>query len=175
MNGQTQKSNSQVDRIIAFNKSNVYCDRSSLNYGFSYFASKSFRKGASVLKSIGRIITRQTSCYSMQIDIDKHILPLKWTGRYLNHSCNPNLFVRTRSDGFPDFIAIRNILEGEELTYGYYMTEFKWTSKAQEKHISCKCKSSNCVTKIRSFSDLTDAEKQHLKQNNLILNYLHKL
>jgi len=53
---------------------------------------------------------------------------------YMNHSCDPN----TKIDGMK-VIALRDILDGEELTFDYALTEQDpyWQMK-------CNCGSSNC-------------------------------
>ena len=69
-------------------------------------------------------------------------------GRFINHSCNPNLImipVRVNSE-IPHlaFFARRNICKNEELTFhyggnSYYQTETRVKAKP------CLCKSSNCT------------------------------
>jgi len=159
--------------IIAFNQENVYCGESPKGYGKAYFAKHNFQAGDIVMHGFGRIVNHQTSRFSMQIGLNKHCLPTKWTGRYLNHSCEPNCFVRTRPDGFPDLIALRDIKKGEEITYEYFMSEFVWSPCAQEKRISCRCGAKKCFKKILSFSQLNDSHKRALKKRKIISSYLY--
>merc|ERR1719266_901428 len=68
-------------------------------------------------------------------------------GRYINHSCNPNLFVQncfvdTHDLRFPwiAFFAIRTITAGEELCWDYnYQVD-----QVAGKEIYCQCNSDNC-------------------------------
>ncbi len=162
--------------VVAFNESNVYCGESSKKYGgMAYFAKHNFKKGDIIIHCFGEIIDHQAGHFSMQIGPKEHYLPTKWTGRYLNHSCDPNCFVHTRSDGFPDMIALRNIKKGEEITFGYFMTEYLWSSRAHEKRISCLCGAKKCAKRILSFSQLSDKQKNNLKKKKLISSYLYNI
>jgi len=53
--------------------------------------------------------------------------------RYVNHSCSPNLEVRSQCD-----VALRDIEKGEELTTDYSREEIP------DLYFECNCKSSNC-------------------------------
>lgn len=161
--------------VIAFNQKNVYCARSPKGYGMTHFAKHNFPAGAIVMRGFGKIINHQTSHISIQIGPDRHFLPTKWNGRYWNHSCDPNCFVRTRSDGFPDLIALLDIKKGDEITYGYYMTEFSWSHRAQEKLIACRCGAKKCFKKILSFSQLDYRHQCDLKKRKLISSYLYRI
>ncbi|MEA3514417.1 MAG: SET domain-containing protein-lysine N-methyltransferase [Nanoarchaeota archaeon] len=72
---------------------------------------------------------------------------------YMNHSCDPNIVIKHESLSKNNFIAMRNIKKGEELTYDYgvnaldhigkggYVSKGAWT-------IECKCGSKKCRKKI---------------------------
>jgi hypothetical protein len=161
-----------MDRYSRFNKHNTTIGRSPLKYGFTHFAKHDFQPGETVLKSSGMLVDHQTRHISIQIGVGKHFLPKYWTGRNYNHSCDPNCYVRTRKDGFPDLIAKRGIRAGEEITFAYWMTEYEWTENAAENRLVCLCGSKNCKGKINCFSQLSDSEKNEVE--NLISKYLLK-
>lgn len=160
------------EEIIDMNKKNVYMQRSKNGYGFTYFAKRDFKKDELVMSGIGKIIDHQTAHCSVQIGHSRHYLPTKWTGKYWNHSCESNTYVKTRPDGFPDLVALRNIKKDEEITYFYWMTEFMWTKGVDELWMKCKCGSKNCVGKILSYSDLSPEEKADFKKRTLVSQYL---
>jgi len=66
-------------------------------------------------------------------------------GLYFNHSCNPNSAIK----GKVSVIAVRNIKEGEEITFDYSLNEADifW-------NIKCHCGSKNCRKTIRSIQFL---------------------
>jgi len=162
-------------QIEEFNKRNTYIGLSKNGYGRAYFAKRDFKKGEVVMMGFGKIIDHQTPHISVQIDVNKHYLPKSGTGRYWNHSCNPNTYMKTRKDGFPNLIALRSIKQGEEITYSYWMSEFEWTKWADERKIKCRCGQKNCKGRILSFSQLTRREKDYLKKHKYCADYLYKI
>jgi hypothetical protein len=161
-----------LEDAIAFNQENVYCDQSLKGYGTTYFARKDFVRGMVLIKGFGKIIDHQTAHFSVQIDFGKHFLAQKWTGRYCNHSCEPNTFIMTRSDGFPDLVAWKDIRKHEEITYAYYMTEYEWSKTANENLVKCLCGTKSCTGKIRAFSQLTLVEQLDLERTGRLSKYL---
>lgn len=57
---------------------------------------------------------------------------------FLNHSCEPNIGVR----GQIDFVAMRDIKAGEEITFDYVMTES--SEQSPDYAMKCRCGSKNC-------------------------------
>ena len=160
-------------QIILQNRNNVLVKRSSKGYGLTYFTKKDFKKGDVVMFGLGKIINHQTSHISVQIAYKKHYLPTKWTGKYWNHSCDPNTYVKSRSDRFPNLIALQNIKKGEEINYGYWMTEFAWIKNADELRVRCKCGTKKCKGRILSYSNLTKRDQDKLKKNKYCSKYLY--
>lgn len=161
------------NKFTLFNKQNSTISKSSKQYGFTHFAKHAFRPGETVLKGFGKLIGHQTRHLSIQIGMKKHFLPTYWTGRNFNHSCEPNCHIKTRSDGFPDLIALRKINTGDEITFAYWMTEYEWAKNSAENHISCLCGAKNCKSKIYAFSQLSSLEKR--KTRRFISNYLSRV
>lgn len=56
--------------------------------------------------------------------------------RFVNHSCDPNTYIRI-CNGRIEFYALRNIAPGEELTCYYGQTHHEGTRR-------CTCNSANC-------------------------------
>lgn len=152
------------EEVIKFNQNNMETGRSPKGYGMAYFAKRDFKKGERIMEGYGRIVDHQTSHCSVTIGKDKHYIPEKWTGKYWNHSCNPNSYMKSRSDGFTTLFALKKIKKGEEITYDYAMTELSWITGAKEMHVSCLCGEKTCKGKILSFSQLTPREQSALKK-----------
>jgi hypothetical protein len=164
-----------LEDIIAFNKENVYCDQSPKSYGLTHFARRNFECGTVLIKGFGKLIDHQTTHFSIQIGFGKHFIPQKWTGKYWNHSCEPNTFIMTRPDGFPNLVAHRDIREHEEITYAYYMTEYEWSKGAKENLVKCLCGAKNCMGQIKAFSQLTMTEQLDLERKGQLSQYLAEL
>lgn len=84
--------------------------------------------------------------YSIQVGDGKHITPLDlededslWA--FTNHSCEPNAFFDLEEMSFK---ALKNIKEGEEITYDYETTEETISNPFQ-----CACNSTKCKGEIK--------------------------
>jgi uncharacterized protein len=148
----------------------LYKDTNS-KIGMGVFAARPFKKGELVLRPTGKIVAEQT-VFSIQIDWDRHLDPNP-PAKYLNHSCNPNLGVKTAPDGLPDFYALRDIQAGEQVMFDYAMTEFKHyprTDLKQDFDLTCHCGSPICRGRLGYFSELSEVLKE--KYSGYISTYL---
>lgn len=133
--------------------------------GLGVFANASIKKGERVVCGKPVRITIERTHHSFQIDVNTHV-ELDEPARLINHSCNPNLGIKNNNFGGYDFIAIKKIKKGEELTWDYCTTEY--ISIAVEN--KCLCKSSICRKEIKGFAFLPkDIKKRY---NDYIANYL---
>lgn len=114
--------------------------------GCGVFAARRFVRGETVV--VGRAIERppDRTRMSVQVDWERHV-EMDAPATLLNHSCAPNLGVRENQWCAFDFIALRDILVGEELAFDYAMTERELVAP-----LSCCCGSLGCVGEIRPWS-----------------------
>lgn len=138
------------------------------NKGIGVFATKSCKKGELVVRGKPEETLELRTDHSFQVDINKHV-QLDKPARLINHSCNPNLGVRNNKFGGYDFVALRDISVGEELTWDYCMTEF--VSIAIKNR--CLCGSSSCRGKINGYICLPFDVRN--KYNEFIADYLKVL
>jgi uncharacterized protein len=139
--------------------------------GQGLFALRNFRMGELVLSATGEVVSKQTE-HSIQIGWDRHLEP-RPLARFINHSCDPNLGVKTNKHGFPDFVAMRAITMGEELTFDYAMTEYRHYERddpALEFDLTCHCGSVICRGKLGYYSELPHELKE--KYAGFISDYL---
>lgn len=122
-------------------------------HGKGIFAGQDFHKGEVVFIMKGEVIkyhpkNKRESCLypnAVGIGADTWINPSE-PYKYINHSCEPNLATK----GKVTFVAIRNIKQGEELTFDYSISEASlWDMK-------CKCRSSKCRKIIRGIQYLPE-------------------
>lgn len=93
--------------------------------GLGLFATRSFKKGERIIEYFGRTLSTSEeytsrSKYLFEVNSRRTIdgATRENIARYINHSCRPNCEPEIeRGRIFID--AIRNIKEGEELTYDY--------------------------------------------------------
>ena len=84
---------------------------------------------------------------TVQVGDDQHITLQPEFLQYTNHSCDPNTFFDTSS---MEFIALRSILPGEELTFFYPSTEWEMAQPFE-----CHCGADNCIGEIKGAVKLS--------------------
>ena len=111
------------------------------------FAAQDITKGTRIIAYIGEKISRAESARRLQAG-NAYIFPLNYryaldgetlanTARYINYSCDPNCVVEKTHDTLW-IVALRDIKEGEELSYnyGYDLEHYKDNP--------CNCGATNC-------------------------------
>ena len=82
----------------------------------------------------------EPNCFTIQINHNTHISLFPYCLKYINHSCEPNVFFDC---AVMRLIAIKDIEAGDELRYFYPSTELKMAQP-----FSCECGSKNCLGEI---------------------------
>jgi len=129
--------------------------------GQGVFATRIHRRGEQVMTTRGVRLNHQTE-HSIQIALDQHLEP-HFPVRLINHSCAPNLGVRSTAQGLPDFYALREIRAGEELNFDYAMTELTHqprSNSALEFSLDCLCGEPNCRGTLGYYSTLPEGIKR---------------
>lgn len=132
--------------------------------GRGVFAAREFVRGETVI--VGRAIEypANRTRMSVQIGWERHV-EMDVPATLVNHSCAPNLGVRENQWRAYDFVALRNILVGEELAFDYAMTEHSLVTP-----LSCFCGSTGCEGNIRPW---TERDEDWREQNAMwIARYL---
>jgi SET domain-containing protein len=73
------------------------------------------------------------------VELERHAIDATHTGRgfrYINHSCDPNTFMRCTAER-AEFYARRDIRRGEELTVDYGESH-------HDGRLACRCGAANC-------------------------------
>jgi hypothetical protein len=132
--------------------------------GAGLFAERDIQKGQLVVHGRGLYKVKERTVHSFQTDKNT-FMQLDKTSRSINHSCDPNTGVRSNDCKGYDFIALKNIKAGEEITWDYDTTEYLvlWLKK-------CLCGSKNCRGKIRGYKFLDKRTKD--KYGEFIADYL---
>ncbi len=111
--------------------------------GQGVFADRGFKTGELVLEiDDTHVVTDETQLTQEQHDFDldyigdKQIL-MQSPEKYINHSCEPNTFVKTKN-GVRQVLAMRDISRGEEITYDYAV------NGDNDGTFSCHCGSEKC-------------------------------
>jgi hypothetical protein len=124
------------------NKHRVVINNSILQ-GMGVFAAKVFHKGDEILEIddshvVNDVSTLSKDDWEYNTDyFDGKTILMQEPERYINHSCDPNSFIKTIGITRNVF-AIRNIYEGEEITYDYAI------NGENEGSFHCNCGSTRC-------------------------------
>ena len=116
-----------------------------------------------LFRIVGREIAMPTR-YSVQVSATLHVdqdcardevdLVKRYFWRYLDHACEPTTRIRDR-----EVIAVRDIAEGEGVTFHYCTTEYDMASPFE-----CHCGSRRCMGTIRGARHLTPAQRRRLEK-----------
>lgn len=112
--------------------------------GKGVFALKDFKKGELILDiDDTQVITDPGTLSQYQKDYEcdwlenGKIILMKEPEKHINHSCDPNTYVKT-IDGIRKVIAMHNIKKGEEINYDYAINGY------YNSDIPCHCGGKNC-------------------------------
>jgi SET domain-containing protein len=111
----------------------------------------------------------------LQFD-DEKFIDMKELNRCINHSCDPNSFLRGKNE----LVALKNIKKDEEITYDYSTT--MWEDKDEVKKIlgreswvmKCKCKSKKCRKRIDQFFLLPKKLQKYYVESKMAQDYIIK-
>jgi len=103
----------------------------------SLIAKKPFRKNEVIIKFLAKNIQATPTYLTVQISEHKHIELLPECLECTNHSCDPNCFFDTTH---MEFVAIKEIAEGEEFNFFYPSAEWDMDQPFQ-----CHCGSDQCL------------------------------
>jgi SET domain-containing protein len=122
---------------------NVVVKKSRIS-GKGVFSNRSFKKGEVILEmDDSHVVTDQTELtkeqHELELDYlaDGKIVIMQVPERYINHSCDPNSYVKTVS-GIRKVFAMRDIQKGEEIVGDYSINGYN------EGTFECHCGSKNC-------------------------------
>jgi len=134
-------------------------------FGKTLVAARPIRKGALLFREEGELTPLQTK-YSYQVGWDIHYEP-KGPSAFINHSCEPNAFMKVTPGGKPRFYALRSIRQGEEIVIDYATFEYR---TAVFSNVECLCGSPKCRKNVRGYHALSEADKKRLSPQ--VVSYL---
>jgi len=112
--------------------------------GTGVFAEEDIKKGeiilsmddSNVVADVNSLTTYQQD-YECDWLADSKVILMQAPEKHINHSCDPNTYVKT-IDGIRKVVAMRDIKQGEELTYDYAINGY------YDCDTPCRCKSNIC-------------------------------
>lgn len=103
----------------------------------SLFSKKAFVKDEVIIEFPAKSVSATPTYLTVQIGEDLHIELLPECLACTNHSCDPNCFFDTST---MEFVAIKEISEGEEFTFFYPSAEWD-----MDRPFQCNCGSDQCI------------------------------
>ena len=135
------------------------------------FADEDIKKGKKILDFPGKILAeKKSNQWDLQISKNKVIRTFSKNqiNNFLNHSCEPNSFVKKIGNKFY-LIALKNIKKEDEITFDYDTTDYD----TERFGLICTCKSENCRKKVRGFKYLNAKQKKRLEK--YLIPYLKRI
>jgi len=112
--------------------------------GKGVFSSRNFGKGEVILEMDDSHVvtdpsklTKEQHEFELDYLADGKIVVMQAPERYINHSCDPNCYVKT-ANGIRKVFAMRDIHKGEEIVGDYSINGYN------EGTFKCRCRSKNC-------------------------------
>lgn len=106
----------------------------------------------------------------LQIGDSKYLKLENHSHFFINHSCNPNTAVHVLINQAV-LIALRQVLEGEEITFDYSSTS---TDTKEQWSMKCNCGAWNCRKEISGFQYLNEDQKKFLIDRDAVPAYIIK-
>lgn len=126
--------------------------------GKGLFAERDFTTGETIIHEKGFMLDFQTG-HTLQTSHSEH-LDVGLPARNLNHSCEPNVGIRSGPvTAWPRIVAFRDIRRGEELTLDYAMAEYRHyerpdPGKGIRWEFACACNTPSCRGRMGYYSEL---------------------
>jgi hypothetical protein len=112
--------------------------------GKGVFSARSFKKDEEILDIDDShvvidpsTLTKEQHEFELDYLANGKIIVMQTPEKYINHSCDPNLYIKTVR-GVRKVFAMRNILKGEELVFDYSINGYN------DGTFNCHCGSENC-------------------------------
>lgn len=132
--------------------------RKSSGKGEGIFATKSFKAGEIVMVGVIKEVLNGNHSHASQIGENRFVFHDGLITK-VNHSCDPNCGIKVNEAGAHDFIAIRDIIINEEITFDYAMRNYTIDYFPKK----CMCGSTKCRGRITGWKDLTNEKKEEYK------------
>jgi len=132
--------------------------RRTVRKGEGVFATRSFKRGETVMVGIIERVLDGNDSHASQIGENRYVLHAGLISK-VNHNCDPNCGIRVNDSGAHDFVARRDIVDDEEITFDYAMRNYGVDYFPKQ----CLCGSEKCRCRITGWKDLSDERKRIYK------------
>ena len=148
-----------------------------VTHGKGVFASKNFENGEKICDFHGPLLTfaelptpyDSVADHYVQIGENLNLGPSGGVDDLINHSCSPNSGLKIKGANVA-LVAIKNIENGEEITWDY-----STTIRGDEWVMRCECGSKNCRKIISDFKYLPLETQRKYIDLGIVPEYIKKI
>ena len=94
--------------------------REAAGRGEGVFSTRSFKAGEIVMVGIVEEVLEENNSHASQVGENEYVLHAGSTSK-VNHCCDPNCGISVNETGAHDYVAMRDIVVNEEITFDYAM------------------------------------------------------
>jgi len=123
--------------------------------GEGVFATQSFTAGGIAMVGVIKEALNENHSHASQIGENKYVFHAGLISK-VNHSCDPNCGIEINETGAHDFVAMREIVINEEITFDYAMRNYGVDYFPKQ----CMCGSEICRGRITGWKDLPVERKK---------------
>ncbi|MHB8793424.1 MAG: SET domain-containing protein-lysine N-methyltransferase [Thermoleophilia bacterium] len=124
--------------------------------GEGIFSTRSFKTHEIVMVGMIDKVLDGNHSHASQIGKNDYVLHAGSISK-VNHSCDPNCGISVNETGAHDFVAIREIIADEEITFDYAMRNYGIGYFPKQ----CGCGSKGCRGEITGWKDLPEERKKY--------------
>ena len=133
-------------------KNNGYKLSKSSDKGEGVYATQRFHENDIVMiGSIQEENVEKNHSHASQMGEFRHAMHAGLISK-VNHSCCPNCGIKVNADGAHDFVAMKTIEAGDEITFDYAMRNYSIEYFPKK----CCCGSNNCRGSVTGWKDLPE-------------------
>ncbi len=140
--------------------------RKSTNGQNSLFVLHSYQPGDRLTTFSAGTISAEPTYLTIQLGTRKHVTFDPEYLQYINHSCDPNVFIDTSA---MEVIALKPLKPGDELSFFYPATEWKMIQR-----FHCYCGSPFCLGEIKGAAFLSKEVLEKYRLTDFIQHQLAK-
>lgn len=129
--------------------------REAAERGAGVFTSRAFRTGDTVMIGVIKEILDRNNSHALQLGRN-HFVLFEGLAGFVNHSCDPNCGIRVNETGAHDYVAMKNIRAGDEITFDYAMQNASVDYFPKQ----CICGAGACRGEITGWKGLPDHRRQ---------------
>ena len=126
--------------------------------GAGVICKKSFKAGQVVMRGAIDEVLSVNTVHTSQSGRNAFVVPVGLMA-FVNHCCNPNCGIQVNETGAHDYVAMRDLTAGEEITFDYAMQNFCVAHFPSQ----CLCGAQDCRGEIGGWQNLPQSKREQYR------------